>query len=55
MEAGEPPSGEAAMALAEEHRQQITGWFYDCPYAMHVCLAEHLARAITANAARHTG
>ncbi|MFK0118659.1 MerR family transcriptional regulator [Streptomyces sp. NPDC090994] len=40
MAAGEPPSGEAAMALAEEHRQHIGTWYYDCPYEMHRCLAE---------------
>lgn len=40
MAAGEPASGEAAMDLAEEHRQHICGWFYDCPYDMHVGLAE---------------
>ncbi|MCZ9342184.1 TipAS antibiotic-recognition domain-containing protein, partial [Streptomyces sp. TRM76130] len=40
MAAGEPPSGEAAMALAEEHRQHITTWYYDCPHETHRCLAE---------------
>ncbi|MFI1728590.1 MerR family transcriptional regulator [Streptomyces acidicola] len=40
MAAGEPPTGEAAMDMAEEHRQHICGWFYDCPYDMHVGLAE---------------
>ncbi|MER6086916.1 MerR family transcriptional regulator [Streptomyces bluensis] len=40
MAAGEPATGEAAMDLAEEHRQHICGWFYDCPYDMHVGLAE---------------
>ncbi|MES4889212.1 MerR family transcriptional regulator [Streptomyces sp. NPDC096012] len=38
--AGEPPAGEAAADLAEEHRQHISRWFYECPYAMHRCLAE---------------
>ncbi|MFG2607547.1 MerR family transcriptional regulator [Streptomyces sp. NPDC048514] len=38
--AGEPPAGEAATDLAEEHRQHISKWFYECPYAMHRCLAE---------------
>ncbi|MFI5689427.1 MerR family transcriptional regulator [Streptomyces sp. NPDC051636] len=38
--AGEPPAGEAAMELAEEHRQHISRWFYECPYEMHRCLAE---------------
>ena len=40
MTAGEPPTGERAMDMAEEHRQHICGWFYDCPYDMHVGLAE---------------
>ncbi|MER5911666.1 MerR family transcriptional regulator [Streptomyces sp. NPDC001982] len=38
--AGEPPTGEAAMDLAEEHRRHISKWFYDCPYDMHRCLGE---------------
>ena len=28
----------AAMDLAEEHRQHITRWFYDCPPEMHAGL-----------------
>lgn len=40
MAAGEPPAGEAAMAMAEEHRRHISAWFYDCPHAMHRCLGE---------------
>ncbi|MGI5138045.1 MULTISPECIES: MerR family transcriptional regulator [unclassified Streptomyces] len=40
MAAGEPPTGEAAMDLAEEHRQHICTWFYECPYEMHRGLAE---------------
>ncbi|MFF6997839.1 MerR family transcriptional regulator [Streptomyces sp. NPDC008313] len=40
MEAGEPPAGERAMDLAEEHRQHITTWYYTCAYAMHRCLGE---------------
>ncbi|MEU5595506.1 MerR family transcriptional regulator [Streptomyces sp. NPDC020298] len=40
MEAGEPPAGEAAMDMAEEHRQHISGWYYECGYEMHRCLAE---------------
>ncbi|MGQ4386508.1 MerR family transcriptional regulator [Streptomyces sp. SAS_270] len=35
MAAGEPPTGEAAMDMAEEHRRHITTWFYDCPYDVH--------------------
>ncbi|MET7381580.1 MerR family transcriptional regulator [Streptomyces sp. NPDC005526] len=38
--AGGPPTGEAAMDLAEEHRRHISRWFYECPYGMHRCLAE---------------
>ncbi|MEU6320453.1 MerR family transcriptional regulator [Streptomyces sp. NPDC047009] len=40
MAAGEPPTGEAAMDLAEEHRQHICTCFYECPYEMHRGLAE---------------
>ncbi|MGW2340693.1 MerR family transcriptional regulator [Streptomyces sp. NPDC001661] len=36
--AGEPADGEHAMDLAEEHRDQISRWFYDCPHEMHSCL-----------------
>ncbi|MFD6924907.1 MerR family transcriptional regulator [Streptomyces sp. NPDC059944] len=35
MEAGELPEGGRAMDLAEEHRQHITRWFYDCTYEIH--------------------
>ncbi|MER7405527.1 MerR family transcriptional regulator [Streptomyces sp. NPDC000070] len=38
MAAGEPPTGQAAMALAEEHRQHICTWFYECSYELHRCL-----------------
>lgn len=40
MAAGEPPDGEAAMDLAEEHRRHIDRWFYPCPYALHRGLGE---------------
>ncbi|MFF4347638.1 MerR family transcriptional regulator [Streptomyces sp. NPDC001530] len=40
MAAGEPPTGEAAMDLAEEHRQHICKWFYECSYELHRCLGE---------------
>ncbi|MEU5072611.1 MerR family transcriptional regulator [Streptomyces asoensis] len=40
MTAGEPPTGEAAMDMAEEHRQHIGRWFYDCPYETHRGLGE---------------
>jgi MerR family transcriptional regulator, thiopeptide resistance regulator len=38
--AGEAPDSEAAMDLAEQHRQHITRWFYDCSYEIHRGLAE---------------
>lgn len=37
--AGEPATGTVAMGLAEEHRQQLIRWFYDCGYDMHRGLA----------------
>ncbi|MET9733547.1 MerR family transcriptional regulator [Streptomyces sp. NPDC006458] len=40
MAAGEQPAGEAAMNMAEEHRQHICAWFYECPYEMHQGLGE---------------
>jgi MerR family transcriptional regulator, thiopeptide resistance regulator len=40
MAAGDPPTSPAAMDMAEEHRQHICAWFYDCPYEMHQGLAE---------------
>jgi MerR family transcriptional regulator, thiopeptide resistance regulator len=38
-ESGAGPETEAAMDLAEEHRQQICGHYYDCGYEMHTGLA----------------
>ncbi|WP_371669959.1 MerR family transcriptional regulator [Streptomyces sp. NBC_00289] len=35
MAAGEPPTGEAAMDLAEEHRLHISTWFYECSPEFH--------------------
>jgi len=35
LEAGTAPDSEAAMDLAERHRQQITRWFYDCSHEIH--------------------
>ncbi|MFF8191929.1 MerR family transcriptional regulator [Streptomyces bobili] len=40
MAAGEPSTGERAMDLAEEHRQHITGWFYECSYELHRSLGD---------------
>jgi hypothetical protein len=40
MGAGVPVSSDRAMDLAEEHRQQISRWFYECPYEIHRGLAE---------------
>jgi len=37
---GVPPGSPAAMDLAEEHRGQISRWFYDCPYELHRGLGE---------------
>jgi MerR family transcriptional regulator, thiopeptide resistance regulator len=39
-ESGAGPESEAAMDLAEEHRQQICRNHYDCGYEMHTCLGE---------------
>jgi MerR family transcriptional regulator, thiopeptide resistance regulator len=36
---GLPPTSPAAMALAEAHRDHISRWFYECPYAQHRGLA----------------
>lgn len=38
--AGVPAGSEQAAALAEEHRQHITGHFYECHHAIHRGLAE---------------
>ena len=38
--AGAPPDSERAMDLAEEHRQQITGAYYDCSLEIHRGLGE---------------
>ncbi|SDF54191.1 MerR, DNA binding [Blastococcus fimeti] len=35
---GVPADSQRAMDLAEEHRQQITGTYYDCPPEMHAAL-----------------
>ncbi|MFD9536660.1 MerR family transcriptional regulator [Streptomyces sp. NPDC060010] len=40
MDAGEPADGERAMDMAEEHRQHIGTWFYDCGYELHTCLGD---------------
>jgi MerR family transcriptional regulator, thiopeptide resistance regulator len=37
---GVAASAPQAMDLAEDHRQHITRWFYDCPKEMHVKLGE---------------
>ncbi|MCI2418871.1 MerR family transcriptional regulator [Saccharopolyspora sp. K220] len=39
-QAGIAPESEAAMDLAEEHRQHITRWCYDCTYEIHRGLGE---------------
>ena len=38
LQAGVAPDSEQAMDIAEEHRQQITRNFYDCPPEMHAGL-----------------
>jgi MerR family transcriptional regulator, thiopeptide resistance regulator len=38
--AGVAPDSAEAMALAEQHRQFLNRWFYDCGYDMHRGLAE---------------
>ncbi|MEU1751164.1 MerR family transcriptional regulator [Micromonospora matsumotoense] len=37
---GTPADSAEAMALAEEHRQLIVRWFYDCSYEVHTGLAD---------------
>ena len=39
MAQGLPAQSQEAMDLAEQHRQHISRWFYECPYAMHRGLA----------------
>jgi MerR family transcriptional regulator, thiopeptide resistance regulator len=38
MEAGAPADGAAAVDLAEQHRQHISRWFYDCTAEIHAGL-----------------
>ncbi|GAA2368010.1 HTH-type transcriptional activator TipA [Catellatospora methionotrophica] len=40
MDSGAPAESPAAMALAEEHRQLISTWFYECGYEIHTGLAD---------------
>ncbi|MFF1360170.1 MerR family transcriptional regulator [Streptomyces sp. NPDC058297] len=40
MDSGQEPASEAAMDLAEEHRQQICRFHYACTYEMQTALAE---------------
>ncbi|MEU5941873.1 MerR family transcriptional regulator [Micromonospora sp. NPDC047548] len=40
MAAGAPADSPETMALAEEHRQIIVRWFYDCSYEVHTGLAD---------------
>ncbi len=40
LQQGAEPDSSAGMALAEEHRQHISDWFYDCSPAMHRSLGE---------------
>lgn len=38
--AGDSPTGDKAMAIAERHRLHVAKWFYPCPPAMHRALGE---------------
>jgi len=40
MRAGVPAASTEAMDLAEQHRQHITRWFYECSYGIHCGLGE---------------
>ncbi|GAA2709407.1 MerR family transcriptional regulator [Micromonospora olivasterospora] len=40
MESGAPADGQEAMALAEEHRQLVSRWYYECTYEIHTGLAD---------------
>ncbi|PWR15887.1 MerR family transcriptional regulator [Micromonospora sicca] len=40
MDSGAPADSAAAMELAEEHRQLISRWFYECSYEIHTGLAD---------------
>jgi MerR family transcriptional regulator, thiopeptide resistance regulator len=40
MGAGHAADSPQVMDLAEEHRSQISRWFYDCSYEIHRGLAE---------------
>jgi hypothetical protein len=40
MRSGAAPDSEAAMDAAEEHRQHINRWFYECSYEIHVGLGQ---------------
>jgi hypothetical protein len=39
MQSGKSADSPEAMAIAEEHRQHISHWFYPCPAKMHTGLA----------------
>ena len=40
MAAGTDPEDDAAMDVAEGHRNHIAKWFYDCPREMHAGLGQ---------------
>jgi hypothetical protein len=40
MHRGEPADSEAAVTLAEEHRQHLARWFYDCSHRLHCELGD---------------
>ena len=39
-QSGAPANGVEAMDAAEEHRQHVSRWFYDCGYDIHRGLGE---------------
>jgi len=43
LRAGVAPNSQQAMDLAEEHRQHISRWYYDCSYEMHRGLGDMYA------------
>jgi DNA-binding transcriptional MerR regulator len=40
MASGEPPDGDVAMGLVEEHRQHISRWFYECSHETQTALGD---------------
>lgn len=40
LQAGEPADGERAMDVAEDHRQHMARWFFDCSPQFHACISQ---------------